>query len=365
MNQPHLSKREFMFAFPSVIIGISILSLPSSIADATSFSDGWIPILIAGIMATLLALLAVHVASYFPGKPFLEYAPTLVTKPIAILFALVLIISHIFLAGFITRTVAYIAQQYLFERTPMEVLALLFLLVVIYAVCGSRVGLFRLNMLFLPIILFIFIFVGMFNIKSMEIANFFPLFKTSMKGYAISIREAFLAYLGFGLGIYYVFMIKNPFNMTKKIVMGMSISILFYLFIFLSSIAVFNNTVTSNMLLPTLGLALKVDIPGAIFERIDAFVYTIWIMAVFNTVTITYDIAVLMLKSMFQKRKKSMIVFIIGPIIFFVGMFPRSMDFMNKLLYGINIFYAIFISCMIILFYIIIKWKGIPRYESS
>src|SRR5699024_11965855 len=88
-------------------------------------------------------------------------------------------------------------------------------------------------------------------------------------------------------------------------------------------------------------------------------------MAVFNTVTITYDIAVLMLKSMFQKRKKSMIVFIIGPIIFFVGMFLKSMDFMNKLLYGINIFYVIFISCMIILFYIIIKWKRIPRYDSS
>src|SRR5699024_11676935 len=102
--------------------------------------------------------------SYFPGKPFLEYAPTLVTKPIAILFALVLIISHIFLAGFITRTVAYIAQQYFFERTPMEVLALLFLLFVIYAVCGSRVGLFRFNMLFLPIILFIFIFVCLFSI---------------------------------------------------------------------------------------------------------------------------------------------------------------------------------------------------------
>src|SRR5699024_232416 len=132
---------------------------------------------------------AVHVAPYFPAKPFLAYVPTLVTKPIAISFALVLIISHIFLVAFITRRVAYIAQQYLFERTLMEVLALLFLLVVIYAVCGSRVGLFRLNMLFLPIILFIFIFVGMFNIKSMEIANFFPLFKTSMKGYAISIRE--------------------------------------------------------------------------------------------------------------------------------------------------------------------------------
>src|SRR5699024_12553917 len=105
---------------------------------------------------------------------------------------------------------------------------------------------FRLNMLFLPIILFIFIFVGMFNIKSMEIANFFPLFKTSMKGYAISIREAFLAYLGLGLGIYYVFMIKIPFNMTKKIVMVMSISIVCYLFIYVNSINVCNNTVTCN-----------------------------------------------------------------------------------------------------------------------
>src|SRR5699024_10521829 len=157
-----------MFAFPSVIIGISILSLPSSIADATSFSDGWIPILIAVIMATLLALLAVHVASYFPGKPFWEYAPTLVTKPIAILFTIVFIIIDIILAGFITRTVAYIAQQYLFEGTAMVGLALPFLPAVMYAVCGSMVGLLRSDMLSLPIIRFIFILVGMFNIKSTE-----------------------------------------------------------------------------------------------------------------------------------------------------------------------------------------------------
>src|SRR5699024_12075279 len=136
--------------------------------------------------------------------------------------------------------------------------------------------------------LVIFNFVVSVNIKSFELAIFFPLCKTCMKADAISIREAFLAYLGFGLGIYYVFMIKNPFNITKKIVMGMSISILFYLFIFLSSIAVFNNTVTSNMLLSTLGLAMKVDIPGAIFDRIDFYIYYLWIIAVFIKDTITY-----------------------------------------------------------------------------
>src|SRR5699024_2829308 len=92
---------------------------------------------------------------------------------------------------------------------------------------------------------------------------------------------------------------------------------------------------------------------------------TFWIMAVFNTITITYDIAVLIFKSMFNKRNKSMIVFIICPFIFFVCMFSKSIHFINILLYGLNIFYAISISCTIILFYIIIRWKGIPRYESS
>lgn len=365
MIQQYITKREFMFALPSAIIGISILSMPASIAEVTSYSDGWISILIAGIIATLFSLLAVHVASHFPKQSFTEYAPTLVTKPIAILFTVTFIIIHILLTGFITRSVAYIAQQYLFERTPMEVLALAFLLVVIYAVAGSRIGLFRLNMLFLPIILFVFLFVGIFNINSMEISNLFPLFKTSIKGYVFGVREAFISFMGFGIGIFYVFMIKEPIKMNKKIIIGMSITTIFYLFIFLCSIIVFDNKVTGNILLPTLELALRVDIPGAIFERIDAFVYTIWIMAVFNTVTITYDIAVLIIMSMFNKLNKSLVVFIMGPIIFFISMFPKSMYTMNKLLFGVNIFYTIFISSIIILFYIIIKWKGIPRHGST
>ena len=143
-----LSEREFMFALPSIIIGVSILSLPNEVAKVTHFSDGWISILVAGILFTGMALLATHVASHFPDKSFYDYASILVTKPIAIAISFLYVLAGVGISAYTTRSVAFISQQYLFNRTPMEVLGLAFLLVVIYGVSGSRVGLFRLNILF-------------------------------------------------------------------------------------------------------------------------------------------------------------------------------------------------------------------------
>src|SRR5699024_6923202 len=195
---------EFMFAFPSIVIGVSVLSLPSDVAKVTEFSDGWISILIAGILATLLAVSCVKLALNFRKLSFIEYMSTLVTKPIATCIALYYVGISILVSASINRSVASIAQPFLFERTPLAVIALAFLLVVIYAVAGSRIGIFRLNILFLPIILFVFLFVGLLNIPMIESVNFLPLFQTNIKGYAKGLFGSIPAFSGFGLGIFYV-----------------------------------------------------------------------------------------------------------------------------------------------------------------
>lgn len=337
-SDKHLSRREFMFAYPSVIIGITILSLPSDVAQVTNFSDGWISILIAGILITFMAILAVKTASQFPDKPFLEYTSILVTKPIAMIIALLYSLTGILMSAYITRSVSYISQQYLFDRTPLPVIALGFILVVIYAVAGSRIGLFRLNILFLPIILFVYLFVGILNIPWYEATNYLPLFKTDFGGYFKGIIKTIPAFSGFAIGLFYVFLVKEKKHLTKKVVVGMSVPIIFYLFIFLTSIGIFGNTVTATLMHPTIELAKRVDVPGAIFERIDAFVFTIWIMAIFNTTVIIFDVAVLLLNSIFTKATKQMIAFILSPITLYIGMFPRTltevqqlMDFIGKI----------------------------------
>lgn len=227
----YLSGKEFMVALPSVIVGVSILSLPNDVAMVTFYSDGWVSILLAGIICTIFALLAVKVARYFPGQSFFSYTYFLLTRPIAIIISGIFVVIYILESSRIVRSTAHIPQQYLFDKTPMEVLALCFLLVVVYAVSGERLGIFRLNMLFLPIILFTFIFAGIFNFKWFDATNYLPLFKMELTGYVQGVWKSIGTFSGFGIGLFYIAFMRHPKNLTKKVVIGMSVSIVFYLFI--------------------------------------------------------------------------------------------------------------------------------------
>lgn len=360
-----ISDTEFMIAIPSVIIGVGILSLPREVAIVTLFSDGWISILVAGIMVTFITILATKVAALFPGKSFLSYTTYLVTKPIALLFLFIIITVSLFFSAYSTRYIAYIAQQYLFEHTPMEVIALSFILVVVYAVSGSRAGLFRLNLLFLPIILFVFLFVGIFNVTWIERNNFLPLFQTDLKGYLLGIKETFTAFLGFEIVLIYTMLIKRPKNLTKKVIIGMSIPILFYIMIFLMTIGIFGYQVTANLEFPTIELAKRVDIPGGILERIDPFVFSIWTMTIFTTAAMLLDVVVFLLSSIFTKMNKRILTFILSPIVYYISMLPNQIDQVKYVTNFISVTATYLLTAMVIILFMMTKIRGVKNSESN
>src|SRR5699024_10963731 len=281
----YISRTEFMIAIPAMIIGVTVLSLPGSIAKATLYSDGWLVILISGVMFTVMAILATKLAVLFPGQSFLSYTSYLVTKPVATIITFIYSIIAILLSAYSICSVAFISQEYLFEQTPMGVLGLLFLLVVVYAVSGSRAGIFRLNILVLPIILFIYLL----NIRWLKAIYFLQMFQKNFKSYIYEIKNTYNTFVGYGIILFYVTMLKKHQHLSKRVIIGMSIPIVLYIAIFLTSIGVFGHAVTANLKYPMIELAKRIDVPGGIFERVDAFIFTIWMMAIFNTVAITFD----------------------------------------------------------------------------
>jgi len=365
ISNKRITNGEFTIAFPSAIIGVSVLELPSEVASVTVYSDGWISILIGGIIFSLFALLAVHVAKSFPNDSFYTYTSRLLSKPVAGFIAFIVIVIALLTGSYILRSVAFISQQYLFDKTPMEILALSFLLVVIYAISGERIGLFRLNILFFPIIIFIFIFVGIFNVEWFELDNFLPLLKTDFKGYVNGVKKTFGSFFGFSIGLFYVYIMQNKDNAISNVITGLSLSIIFYLFIFFVCIAVFGNLATSNLQYPTIELAKRVNLPGGIFERVDAFVFSIWVMAIFNTMSITLDIALILLCSMFKKANKKIISFILSPIIFYLSMFPESLNQLKQFSKYLGIIASSFHCSVILLLYVVMKIRGVKLREEN
>ncbi|WP_099157727.1 GerAB/ArcD/ProY family transporter [Virgibacillus ndiopensis] len=345
-----ISEREIMIAIPSMVIGVGILSLPRGVAAATTGSDGWITVLVSGIVIIFLTWMTAKLASSFPNKSFLSYSTLIVTKPIAVILTFLFAVTSLMITAYEVREISDIAKQYLFDRTPVAVIALSFLLVVVYAVSGSRAGIFRLNMMFLPIILFITLSVFVFNLGWFKLSNLMPFFQTSFTGYAKGISTGITSYMGFGIILFYVSLVEKPEKTPKYAVMGMCIPVVAYILLFVTCIGVFGHSVASNLLFPTIELAKEVDIPGGFFERFESVFFVIWIMAIFNTTVMAFDVAVLALSSIFKNRAKMTLMLFLTPLVYAVAMYPEDLtevDTFGKIIGYITAFVTISITVLL------------------
>ncbi|WLD92751.1 endospore germination permease [Alkalihalobacillus sp. AL-G] len=322
--------KEILFSVPGMVIGVGILSLPRLLSTATNFLDGWISIIIGGIVAIFFTWIVAKLASRFPRQTFFTYASSIISTPVAFALTLMMSIDLLLFTAYEIRSIAVISKHYLFDRTPVEVISFTFLLVVVYAVSNSRVAILRLNVMFLPIIFFVALLVCVMNIKLFEISNLLPVFQSEWTGYLQGGKESFFSFAGFEILLFYIALMNQPKRAPKFAALGMSIPLFLYLVLHLTTIGVFSYQVTASLTYPTIELAKEVVIPGGFFERFESIFFTIWIMAIFITTTMAFDVTLIALSSLFKKIKKRTWIIMITPVIYLAAMLPQSYAELGK-----------------------------------
>ncbi|WP_156291041.1 GerAB/ArcD/ProY family transporter [Oceanobacillus salinisoli] len=326
-----ITDRDIMVAIPSMAIAIGIIVFPRYLAEKTTASDGWVAVILGGTLAVLITWAVAKLAANFPNQSFLSYSSYLVSKPVAVVMTLLFSFQGILLTAFELAAISDISHQYLFDRTPIEMVSLTFLLVVVYAVSGSRAGLFRLNMMFLPIILITTGLLVFLSIGYIEKDNLLPVFKTDFRGYAQGTLDSALSYTGIGILFFYISLVRHPKKTSGMAAFGMSWAVILYTIIYLTCIAVFGEQSTANIRFPLIELAKSVEVPGGFLERLESVFFVIWIMAIFNTTAMAFDVAVMAINSVFPKVKKLNIIFTLSPIVFFISMIPQKYMEIGKL----------------------------------
>lgn len=319
-----IGQKEMIMTISSMLIGVGVLTLPRLVAGVTNSSDGWISILLAGGMALIFGIIVAKLGSRFKEKSFFEYASLVVTKPVAYVLTFLQSMYFFLFCAYEMRAIASISKQYLFDRTPIEFVAVTFLLVVIYAVSGSRVGLIRLNVLFLPIVLSIALLMMALSLGIFEINNLKPIAITSPLGILKGSEQAMYSMLGFEIVLFYVSLMKRPKETTKAMVYGIAIPVLFYLIIFIFGLGIFSHAGIVNIMYPAIEIAKEVKIPGEFFERFESVFFVIWIMTIFNTTSMAMDVSLICLTSLFAKLSKRTVILILSPLVYLVGMFPKD-----------------------------------------
>ncbi|ENH96631.1 spore germination protein GerLB [Gracilibacillus halophilus YIM-C55.5] len=353
-----LSERELMIALPSFMIGVEALSMPREVASATTGLDGVFSVIAAGVVVAGLTWWTAKFVSKFPRESFLTYASRIVTKPIACILSLFFIFLFVAIAAYQVRSLADIGKIYLFDQTPIEVASLSFLLIIVYAVGGSRAGIMRINMLFIPFIIIFAFVVFFFNINWFEVKHVTPLFQTDINGYIKGLGRS-IFFGGFIILWFYIAYVENPKDTPKMVTKGILIPLVLFTILYVGCIAAYSNVVTSNLIYPTIELAKMIEIPGGILERFDSIFFVIWIMAIFNTAAMAYDLAVLGIQMLLKRKGKKTIVLSIAPVVFFIAMLPRNLlevSTFGEVTGYVSFYYSI---AVLLLFVIIAKFRGV------
>lgn len=310
----------------------------------------------------LFAWIAARLAARFPGKTFHQYAVTIATGPVAALFSSVFLLYYFCFAAFETRTLVTISKQYLFNRTPAEVIGLAFLLVIAYAVAGTRIGLIRLNVLFVPIVLVVSGLVLAFSADLFEPSNLKPVFISNPGELLLGSNEAVFSFLGFEFILFYAFMMRTPSKAPAASVAGVLIPLVFYLIVYIVSIGVFTNEGAENIQFPTVELAKEIELPGEFFERFESVFFTIWLMTIFNTTSVAVDISLMCMRSLFARLTKTTAICISLPVIFLIGMAPQNIGELGQFGKWVSLIGLGLVGVVPALLLLIAKARGVRGY---
>jgi spore germination protein len=319
-----IGTRDVIFAVSNMVIGFGVLTLPRIITSMTKSSDGWISIVLGALIALGFAWMIAKLITRFPKQGFRDIMAAITNKAAANLTTLFFALYMLLYVSNEIRGVSSISKLYLFDKTPEEAICLFFLWVLAYGVAGTSVSLLRLNLLFLPVVLFIVAMVFAMNTIHFNYHKLKPFFITDWKDIIRSTEGTIFSFLGFEILLFYNVYLNKPYKTVKAVMSGLLIPAVLYIFLFVFVVGTFGAAVVQNTVYPTVELAKQVEIPGGFFERFESIFFVIWAMTLFNTAAMAFDVSLLALSSVFPKPKRMTFILFLCPIIYLVALQPQN-----------------------------------------
>ncbi|MET3504553.1 GerAB/ArcD/ProY family transporter [Halalkalibacter oceani] len=300
---------EISMTLIGIIVGIGILTLPRSLAAAGGSVVALLSILIGSLLTILFIVIYTKLQRSFPGETLLEAlthtkAGSWLAKVLGLAFACYFLL----LLAYETRILSIVVRIYLLIDTPAEVVAAVILLTTTYAVTKGLQGIIHLNLMFVPITVFFLIAMMLVVLPEFEFEQLLPLTMGDSNSIFQGVKETTLSLLGVEIVFFFLAAMKKEDLKTGPMVASIVIIFILYLGITLISFAIFSVETTEVLTFPTVELVKEIEIPGGVFERVEALMITIWMMSIFNTMSVAHFLTTKIIRETLDIKKHSRIL---------------------------------------------------------
>jgi len=345
------------------MLGSGILTLPRVLAEDMNNADGWMSLIIGGILVLLAGLCIIKLCRRFPGKTLFQFSIDLMGKWLGSVFNVGLAVFYIFIAAFELRVMFEVTTLYLLEDVPRWTILMSFLWVGLYLVLGGLGTIARLFEIILPITFVVFVVSMLLSSKIFEIDNLLPVLGDGVLPVLKGVGSTVLVFLGHELMFFLTPAMQQPEKAGKALIMGITVPFILNMITFIMVIGGMSVHGATSSTWPTLGLLRSFEIKGLFFERFDFFLLVVWIMQILTTFSIMQYVSTKGLAQTFRTNNNKPILYLSMPIIFIIASVPRDV---NELFSFSDLFGDIGVSLFMILppimlLYAVIFKKGSVR----
>ncbi|MBU8905272.1 GerAB/ArcD/ProY family transporter [Desertibacillus haloalkaliphilus] len=316
----------------AMITSIGILTLPKTLATEMNNPDGWISILISGMIMMFLLHLYVKLQRNFPGENLLQFLKKstfgfFIAKTIAVMF----IVNFIGVVAFDVRLLAIVLKMYLLDQTPSEIIIAVMLLTSTYAVSKGLQGITHLSLLFVPIVIGIMVVMLISNIPNGDFDELLPIMGDGVLQIDEGIRHGIIHFAGIKILFFLMAYMDKKHLKSFPLNTGLGLTVLLKAFAVVVSFAVFSVNMNKTIIFPTIELGKEIEIVGGFIERLESLLLVIWIMTIFLTLALAQYLSIKLIHEEFLRQKKGF--YLLGTVVFIIFLVSFIPDSISEIEY--------------------------------
>lgn len=332
MNKdPRISNIQIRALIVSTVMGVGVLSLPSELGNVLG-KDGWMAIIIGGLVTIPLLIMINQIFKQNPGKDYFEIGKETLGDIIFTICLLVFLVYSIIFAAFITRNLGELIKSFLLPTTPIEFIIILFILSCSYIASYEIDVIARFGYFIYPMtILFVSLFI-ILSLPKADFTNVLPVFQSDISNLPKGVQIAFSSFAGFEIIFFALPYVEKGEKTIKSIMLALTTVVLMYFSLFIMTLTQFSIEQINRQTSPVLMLAKLIDLPGYFLQNIDGLFMAIWVLVVFSTMSPAYFGAGKIMSKMFNTKSHKYFIWILAPIIYWISLIPEDVTDVSQIM---------------------------------
>jgi spore germination protein KB len=295
-------------------IGTSIIIVPT-LATVYAKQDGWISIILAVVIGSILVWLYASIGQYFAGKTFIQAIQTTLGKWVGSIVSLAFVVFMLILSTLVLTNIGYFVSSRILAGTPIDAIEFIF---IGFVILGVRLGLetlARTAEILLPILIFLVLIFVLALLPQIEV----NILKLILENGLLPVWRSSVYLIIFTFGELIIFLMLIPYvssisRIKKGFLSGALIGGIILIVITLLAILILGGEGTSRYEFSAFTLAKKIDLGGFI-QRIEVVMGGIWIISIFMKLSLCVYALTLSLRQLFQLRDQKCLTLPIGMLL--------------------------------------------------